>query len=154
MIGDGRVGMFPEIGPIDMERPIKQPWRHHTALSQSNINRKPLTHIISHSHHFPTLYIKTPHCFQQFSSNSIHSEQLPHTMPIDSIIWLFQSINAQNTSFPFARYFSQTCLTANTWSMHPLPCPNPHCSSPISHSVPALTILISTLPNNLPTTLN
>ena len=39
--------------------------------------------------------------------------------------------------------FSHTCLTANTWYMHPLPCLNPHCSSPITHSVPALTLLIS-----------
>ena len=38
--------------------------------------------------------------------------------------------------------------------MHPLACLNPHCSSPIAHSVPALTLLISTLPYNLPTTLN
>ena len=29
--------------------------------------------------------------------------------------------------------------------MHPLPSLNPHCSSPIAHSVPALTLLISTL---------
>ena len=38
--------------------------------------------------------------------------------------------------------------------MHPLPCLNPHCSSPIAHSVPALTLLISTQPYNLLTTLN
>ena len=38
--------------------------------------------------------------------------------------------------------------------MHPLPCRNPHCSSSIAHSVPALTLLISTLKNSLPTTLN
>ena len=43
------------------------------------------------------------------------------------------------------------CL--NNWSMHPLPCLNPHCSSPIPHSVQALTLLISTIPNSLPTTL-
>ena len=52
---------------------IKQPWKHHTALSQSNINRKPLTHIISHPNTRPTIHIKTLHCFQKFSSNSIHS---------------------------------------------------------------------------------
>ena len=28
---------------------IKQSWRHHTALSRSNINRKPLAHKITHS---------------------------------------------------------------------------------------------------------
>ena len=38
--------------------------------------------------------------------------------------------------------------------IHIGPCLNPHCSSPIAHSVLALTLLISTLPNNLPTTLN
>ena len=47
------------------------------------------------------------------------------------------------------RYFSHTCLTENTWSIHPLPCLNPHCSSPIAHSVLALNLLISTLPNSL-----
>ena len=43
---------------------FKQPWRHHTTLSQSNITRKPFTHIISHPDTRPTIYIKTLHCFQ------------------------------------------------------------------------------------------
>ena len=75
-------------------------------------------------------------------------------MSIDSIIGLFQIYKRPEYIFPIARYISHTCLTANTWSMHPLPCLNPHCYSPIAHSVPALTLLISTLPNGLPTTLN
>ena len=52
---------------------IKQPWRHHTALFPSNINRKPLAHIISHPDTRTTIYMKTLHCFKQFSSNSTHS---------------------------------------------------------------------------------
>ena len=54
----------------------------------------------------------------------------------------------------FAWYFSHTCLTGNTWSMHPLPSPIPHCTFPIAHSVSSLTNLISTLPYSLPTTFN
>ena len=38
--------------------------------------------------------------------------------------------------------------------MHPLPCLNPHCSSFVSYSVPALTLFIYTLPDSLTTTLN
>ena len=38
--------------------------------------------------------------------------------------------------------------------LHPLPCLNPHFSSPIAHSVRAVTLLISILPYNLPTTRN
>ena len=49
---------------------INHAWTHHTALSQSNINLELLTHIFSHTDTRPTTYIKTVHCFQQFSSNS------------------------------------------------------------------------------------
>ena len=52
---------------------IKKLCRHHTALSQSNINRKPFTDIHSYPDTRPTIYIRTRHCFQQFSSNLIHS---------------------------------------------------------------------------------
>ena len=38
-----------------------------------HINRKPPTHIISNQDTRPTIYIKALHCFQEFSSNSIHS---------------------------------------------------------------------------------
>ena len=38
---------------------IKQPWRHNTALPQSNINRKPFIQIISHPDTRPTIYIST-----------------------------------------------------------------------------------------------
>ena len=34
--------------------------------------------------------------------------------------------------------------------MHPLPFLTPHCSPPVTHSVPAVTLLIITLPYNLP----
>ena len=34
---------------------------------------KPFTHIISHPDTRYTIYIKTLHCLQQFSANSIHS---------------------------------------------------------------------------------
>ena len=78
----------------------------------------------------------------------------PHTIPIDRIVGLFKIHKRPEYIFLFASYFSHTCLTANTWSMHPLPFLNPHCSSPISHSVPALTLLISTLTYCSPTTLN
>ena len=61
-----------------------------------------------------------------------------------------KSINVQNTSFQFVRYFSDTCLTASTWSMHILPCLKPHCSSPIAPPVSALTLIISHLPAYLP----
>ena len=53
---------------------IKQPWRHHSAQSQSNNNRNPisLTSFPTRTHALCYL-CKTLHCFQQFSSNSIHS---------------------------------------------------------------------------------
>ena len=52
---------------------IKLQWRHHTTLSQSNINQRPLTHIYFYLDTCHTIYLKTLHCFQQFSLSSIHS---------------------------------------------------------------------------------
>ena len=63
----------------------------------------------------------------------------------DHLYVVWQTNDSNNT---------RLCLTANTCSMHGLPCLNTHCSSPIAQSVPALTLLMSTLPNRLLTTLN
>ena len=40
---------------------------HHTTLSQSNINRKPLAYIYAYQDTRLTIYIKTLHSFEQFS---------------------------------------------------------------------------------------
>ena len=75
-------------------------------------------------------------------------------MSINCIIPLFQIQKCLKYIFPFVRCFSHTCFTANTWSMHTLPCLKPLCYSNISHSVPSLTLSISTLTYSLLTTLN
>ena len=77
---------------------------------------------------------------------------MPHTMLIDRIICLFQFHKRPGYIFSICKIqLSHTCLTANTWSMHPRPRLNPRCSTPIAYSVPSQTRLISSWSNNLPT---
>ena len=118
---------------------MKQSWRQKT-VSQFNINRKLLTYIPSSYPDTPLL--PTPHTLSIFNIQSIISYSFS------------RSIDSQNISFAFASYFSHTNLTANTRATHPLPCLRPHCSSHIPHTVRAQFFIISTLPNNLPTTRN
>ena len=44
---------------------VKQPWIHHTALSQSNINRKSLTRIISHPNTQKRTHISHPNAIRK-----------------------------------------------------------------------------------------
>ena len=103
-------------------------------LVSININRKPLTRIHSCPDTNYYLHKNSFNNFDPFPCRSIASYAF------------CKSINAQNTSFSFAWYFSHTYLTANTRCMHALPCLKPRCSSPIAHSVPALNLNPSTLP--------
>ena len=57
----------PSIYTVNNHGDITQPCLNPT------LTGKPFTHIISHPDTRPTIYIKTLHCFEQFSSNSIHS---------------------------------------------------------------------------------
>ena len=95
---------------------FKQPYTHYKILSQSNINRKPLTHIHSYQDANPIIYIKTLRGFQQFSSNSIHFQHLPNTITFNRIIHLFQIHKHPKYVYVsiFDRFFSQACLTGNT----------------------------------------
>ena len=78
---------------------IKLPWRHQTALSQSNINRKPLTHIYS--------YIQLCTGFNKFPRTTyIQPQHQPHAMPINCSIDIFQIHKRTKQTLLFAIYFS------------------------------------------------
>ena len=126
----------------------KQPWRHNTIQPQSNISRKPLARFHSYSDTRPTTYLKTPllstislQLHLLLASATYHANQSYHMLfPISYMpkIHLSHSIYTVNN----------TCLTANTLLFL-----NLHSSVPVAHSVPALTLLISTLSYSLPITL-
>ena len=130
---------------------IKQQWIYDSLVTIQHLPK------ITNSHHFPpehtSYYLHKNSALLSPIFLQLHTLLASATChAINSIICLFQIHKRpnQNTSLPFAKYFSHTCMTANSWSMHPLPCLNPHCSSPSAHSVPALTLLISTLSYRLP----
>ena len=66
-------------------------------------------------------------------------------IPCQSIVSyaFYRFLNAQNKYFPLDT-LHPPFLAANTWSILPLPCLNPHCSYRIALSVPTLTLFIST----------
>merc|ERR1712002_1048074 len=68
---------------------IKQPWRYHTSLPQSNPNVKPFTFLSTHSNTTLASLIYTLYCCQQLSIYSIHTQHSPHRIPINPIIRFF-----------------------------------------------------------------
>ena len=106
-----------------------------------------------HSHNIK--YLQGPQDRSRGTVKAIKSHVvLRDSTAIDHIICLFQIHKHPEYIFPMSEILFTHLPYSKTWSMHPLPCLNRHCSSPIALSVRALTLLISTLPYNLPTTLN
>ena len=82
---------------------IAQPWWHYTILSLSNIYRNPLL-----LWHTGRNGIKKKLCT---------AFNICHISCRSVVSYAFsKSKNAQNTPFPFVRYFSHICFTANTQS--------------------------------------
>ena len=127
-----------------IERSVLPLLLHFTTKPQSDINRKPLTHIHSHLDTRPAIYIETICTTFSNFPQTLYTLSICH-MPCRSIVGLPQIHKCPKYIFPICLILF-THLPYSKHLVHAsLPCLNPHCSFPITHSVPALTHFIFVL---------
>merc|ERR1719186_1365423 len=97
----------------------------HTSLSQTNPHLKTLTHSTTHSHTCSPSLIETHYTSQHSATYPINSHNLPHRVPVYSVIRLFKIHECYpylfSLFFHFLTHLSQHKNLIRTSSTFPKP---------------------------------